>query len=119
MKLKISAILVALFLLPGWAAAHAFLDHAEPRVGSDVGAAPKEIRIWFTQQIEPAFSKIQIFDSKGKQIDQKDTHIDGKDHKLLIVSAPELAAGTYKVSWHVVSVDTHRTQGSFQFTIKP
>lgn len=118
MNSKMIALLVGLLLLPGWAAAHAFLDHAEPRVGSDLTEAPKQIKIWFTQLIEPAFSKIQVFDSRGKEIDQKDTHVDEKDHKLLIVSLPALPADTYKVSWHVVSVDTHRTQGSFQFVIK-
>jgi len=31
---------------------------------------------------------------------------------------PPLPAGTYRVKWHVVSVDTHRTQGDFKFTVK-
>jgi copper resistance protein C len=30
-----------------------------------------------------------------------------------------LSAGEYKVHWQAVSVDTHHTQGSFQFTVKP
>ncbi len=30
-----------------------------------------------------------------------------------------LSAGVYKVHWQAVSVDTHHTQGTFQFTVKP
>jgi hypothetical protein len=101
------------------AQAHAFLDHAEPKVGSEVEKAPTEIKIWFTQEIEPAFSSIQVLDSTGKQIDKQDTHLDEKDKTLLIVTVPDLAAGEYKVVWSVVSRDTHHTHGDFKFTVKP
>ena len=112
-------IVILIFALQSLASAHAFLDHAEPRVGSTTGNAPSEVRIWFTQRLEPAFSKIQVFDAQGREIDKRDTHVDPKEKNLLLVSLPALAAGTYKVSWHVVSVDTHRTQGDFKFTVEP
>jgi methionine-rich copper-binding protein CopC len=112
------ALLTAL-AVPSAAGAHAFLDHAEPRVGSEVKASPTEVRIWFTQHLESTFSAIEVFDADGKQVDKKDCHVDEKDPSLLIVSVPALAAGTYKVAWHVVSVDTHRTKGDFKFTVKP
>jgi methionine-rich copper-binding protein CopC len=115
----IGLIVILTFALQSVATAHAFLDRAEPRVGSTTGKAPSEVRIWFTQRLEPAFSKIQVFDAQGKEIDKRDTHVDAKEKNLLLVSLPELSAGTYKVSWHVVSVDTHRTQGDFKFTVEP
>lgn len=111
-------ILLLTFTFQGIASAHAFLDHADPRVGSTVNKTPAEVRIWFTQRLEPAFSKIQVFDAAGKEVDKKDVHVDPKEKSVLIVSLPELAAGNYKVSWHVVSVDTHRTQGDFRFSLK-
>ncbi len=111
------AFIVALF--PGSALAHAFLDHADPKVGSQATTAPTTVKIWFTQELEPAFSVIQVFDVDGKQIDKKDTHLDEGDKTLLLVSLPPIGPGTYKVSWHVVSVDTHKTHGDFKFTIKP
>jgi hypothetical protein len=115
---RLIALALTLLALPSWAAAHAFLDRAEPRVGAELNTAPEQLKIWFTQDIEPAFSKIQVFDSNGKEVDQKDAHADAKDKKLLVVSLSALSAGTYKVSWHVVSVDTHRTQGDFRFVVK-
>ena len=55
-------------------------------MGSAVQSAPTEIKVWFTEEIEPSFSTLQVLDSAGKVIDKKDTHVDSKDKKLLIVS---------------------------------
>ncbi|HEX4123304.1 MAG TPA: copper resistance CopC family protein [Tepidisphaeraceae bacterium] len=101
------------------ASAHAFLDHSDPKVGSTVTAVPSVVKAWFTQHLEPAFSTMQVFDSNGTKVDKNDAHVDSDDPSLLIVSLPTLPAGTYTVKWKVVSVDTHRTSGSFHFTIQP
>ncbi len=100
------------------AQAHAFLDHAEPKVGTTITNSPSVIKIWFTQDLEPAFSTIEVRDAQGNEVDKKDTHLNDKDKTLLIVSMPHLLDGTYTVIWHVTSVDTHRTQGQFKFTMK-
>ena len=49
--------------------AHAFLDHAEPKVGNKVQAAPTEVKVWFTQKLVIAFSELQVFDAAGKEND--------------------------------------------------
>jgi methionine-rich copper-binding protein CopC len=98
--------------------AHAFLDHAEPGVGSEVHGTPAVVKIWFTQNLEPAFSVIELQDAQGRQIDKKDSYVDPQNKSLLLVSLPELRPGTYTVIWHVVSVDTHKTEGKFKFTVK-
>ena len=117
--LKTAALMCLVsFLMQSRAMAHAFLDRAEPRVGSVVPAAPKEVKIWFTQEPEHAFSSIQVFDANGKQIDKADTRTDPNDDKVLIVSLPDVGPGTYRVVWHVLSIDAHRTQGEFKFTVK-
>ena len=94
------------------------MDHADPKVGSAVTNSPAEIKIWFTQNLEPAFSTLEVRDAQGKEVDKKDAHLDDKDKSLFLVSLPQLPAGTYTVIWHAVSVDTHKTQGRFEFTIK-
>jgi methionine-rich copper-binding protein CopC len=115
---KISGIALALTMaFCGIASAHAFLDHAEPRVGSKVSTSPDEVKIWFTQELEPAFSAIKVTDADGNVVDKKDTQVDDKDKKLLKVSLSHLSPGKYKVSWHVVSVDTHKTTGDFTFEV--
>jgi hypothetical protein len=97
--------------------AHAFLERAEPSVGSAVQTSPNEVQIRFTENIEPAFSSIQVFDASGKEVDKRDVHLDRSDHAMLHVSLPQLGAGTYKVVWRVVSVDTHVTNGNFTFRV--
>ena len=97
--------------------AHAFLKDAGPGVGSTIQTSPSEVRIRFTENIEPAVSSIQVFDASGKEVDKRDLHLDRSDHALLHVSLPLLGAGIYKVVWRVVSVDTHVTNGNFTFRV--
>jgi hypothetical protein len=97
--------------------AHAFLERADPAVGSSVQISPGEVRIRFTENIEPAVSSIQVFDASGKEVDKRDPHVDRSDHALLHISVPPLGVGTYKVTWRVVSVDTHVTNGDFTFRV--
>lgn len=109
---------ILFFSIQSHAWAHAFLDHADPKVGSTVTNSPTEVKIWFTQNLEPVFSSIEVQDAQGHKVDKKNAHLDDKDKSLFILSLPPLQDGTYTVIWHAVSVDTHRTQGRFEFTIK-
>ena len=113
-----------LLLVLSWAGAplavaHAFLDHAAPRVGSTVSQAPIELALSFTQNLEPALSTVEVFDEKGAKVDKGDVTVDPNDGALLRVSLNPLPHGTYKVVWHVVSVDTHPTEGDFTFQVAP
>lgn len=99
--------------------AHAFLDHATPAVGSAVRGPPAQIKLWFTERLEPAFSTMQVLDRSGKRIDKGDPHLDDSDAALLLVSVPQLAPGPYRVTWRVLSVDAHVTEGDFTFDVAP
>ena len=119
---RIAFLLVAAAALASGAAAalaHAFLDHAIPAVGSTSHGSPPELRLWFTEALEPAFSTIKVVDASGKQVDKGDSSVDAKDGKLLKVSLPPLAPGSYKVMWRVTSVDTHTTSGSYTIRMAP
>jgi len=108
----------ALLLMPGWAEAHAFPDHSEPRVGHTVEASPPAVRIWFDGRIEPVFSTIRVEDAERRRVDKGDSHVDPTDRKLLEVGLPPLPSGRYRVFWSVVARDGHRTQGDFAFKVK-
>ena len=101
------------------AGAHALLDHAVPRVGSTVSAAPSELILAFTQELEPAFSTVEVLDERGVKVDKGDVQVDPHDGTLLRVSLNPLPPVTYKVIWRVVSVDTHPTEGDFTFHVAP
>lgn len=101
------------------AQAHAFLDHADPKAGSTVQAAPAQIRLWFTERLEPAFSTAEVVDESGKRVDAAAVKIDGADPTQVRIAVPPLKAGRYTVTWRVLSVDTHVSQGDFSFTVAP
>jgi copper resistance protein C len=114
-RLLFTGSMLLLLLQGSWA--HAFVDHAEPAVGSQVHSAPAQVKIWFTERLEPALSKIQVFDTSGQEIDLRDAKIDQSNAALLTVSLPALKPGKYKVVWRAVSVDTHVTTGNFIFEL--
>ena len=93
---------------------HAFLDHANPLVGSTVPAAPHEVTLTFTQNLEAAFSAVEVTDGSGSRVDQGKAQISGN---TMSIGLKSLAPGSYKVHWHVLSVDTHTTQGTFTFHV--
>ena len=114
--LPIIGTILLLFLATGDAYAHAMLDHAEPRVGNKISTAPRAVTLWFTQKLEPAFSNITVTNSKGERVDVGKTRVSGNQ---MSVSLKGGGAGTYRVNWHVLSVDTHKTDGSFSFQVGP
>lgn len=120
MSIRAVTVIVAAiaWLASASAAAHAFLDHADPRVGSTVSQPPHSVRLWFSQALEPAFCRVHVVDASGKTVDAGDAHVDASDTTLLSVTVPALAPGTYRVQWRVVSIDTHVTEGDYTFEIK-
>ena len=113
----LAAGLLALFAQA--AAAHAFLDHASPRVGTVVHSAPSEVKLWFTEKLEPAFSTLRVVDGDGKQVDRRDKQMDPEDSSAMRVSLPPLPPGTYRVYWRALSLDTHATEGDYSFVVAP
>jgi copper resistance protein C len=118
--ISISVLLLLLLCVDiGAAYAHAFLDHADPRVGNTVKSPPRTVALWFTQNLESAFSAIEVRDASGARMNAGNAAVDANDRKLLRVPLKALPAGTYTVKWHVLSVDTHTTEGNFTFHVAP
>jgi len=110
-------IVLSLLLLPLSviaAQAHAFLDHASPLVGSTVASAPAEVVLTFTQNLEASFSTVQVTGPGGARVDQGRASVSGNTMRVGIKSA---GPGSYRVQWHALSVDTHKTEGSFSFHV--
>jgi copper resistance protein C len=114
-------ILASLALLASLspALAHALLDHSLPAVGSTIHKSPAQVEFWFTAEIEPHFSSVRVLDSNGHNVDRGDAAVNAGDKKALTVSVRPLSRGKYKVVWQVVSTDSHKTAGSFSFTVAP
>ena len=115
---KISVSL-ALALAATQAFAHAQLEKSTPPVGGTVASA-NEIRLEFSEGVEPKFSKVTLTGPGGGAAPLGPATIESGNEAILIVPiAKPLSAGVYTVRWQAVSVDTHHTQGTFEFTVKP
>jgi methionine-rich copper-binding protein CopC len=96
---KTPLLTAAACLISQMAFAHAFLDRASPAVGSEVTGSPPT-------------------HANGARVDEgKPTPQD--DGRVLLITLKSLPPGVYSVEWHVTSVDTHKTEGHFVFTVKP
>jgi hypothetical protein len=111
MRIWLTAVLT---LVAQPAFAHAMLDHASPSAGSVV-AAPKEVVLQYSEALEPTFSSVDVRGADGASAGDK---ADVKDTTMR-VKLKALVPGRYTVTWHAVSVDTHRTDGKYSFTVKP
>ncbi len=113
--LPLTVLLCLLFMVHS-AAAHANLERSNPSANSALDIAPAEIRLWFTEALEPEFSTITLRDAEGEKVATPPAFVDAPKQLVLIPGA--LPEGVYTVAWKVVSkTDGHLTQGSFSFGI--
>jgi methionine-rich copper-binding protein CopC len=110
-RLILSALLA--FIIAGPAFGHTHLSKSVPAAGATV-SAPQEIVLTFTEPLEPAFSTVELSDEAGHAIKTDKAAV--KDN-VMRVPLKSLPVGRYTVKWHALSVDTHRSQGEFSFTV--
>ncbi len=111
----LASVALLLVLASVAARAHALLDQADPRVGSTVNAAPHEVSLSFTQNLEAAFSTMEVTGPSGQRVDEGKPRVDGN---VMRVPLRADQPGTYRVKWRVLSVDTHTTEGAFSFKVQ-
>lgn len=116
MIMRMLIAVTAMSLLARPVMAHAFLDHADPGAGATLAQAPKQIALAFTKEIEPVSSGISVSDADGHDVEAAAPVVSGN---IMTVALKPLTQGRYRVSWHVVSIDTHQTEGSYNFSIAP
>ncbi len=96
----------------------AFLDHAVPGVGLTVSGSPSELRLHFDLGVIAALSSVQVITSTGAAIPVSKPVNDPSDPQTVIVKLGRaLGSGTYKVSWHMISINQRPTSGTFHFTV--
>ncbi len=100
--------------------AHAHLRSAQPAAGSSSTATVQDIRITYSEAVEPRFCQVKITGPDGKPVEAAVPAVDPADAKILVVHLNHsLPPGAYKVEWHATAVDTHKTEGAYDFTITP
>ena len=109
---------VSFALAPAIASAHGKLESAEPPVNGSVDAAPSTLRLTFNEDLEPSFSTIKVADANGAAVGNTKAKVDPSDKKVLTLAVPKLLAGTYSVQWAVMTGDSHKSKGTYKFSVK-
>jgi methionine-rich copper-binding protein CopC len=107
-------ILLLMLLAATPALAHPKLKSSDPAANASV-KSPNLIRLVFSETLEPAFSGAELTDAAGKTLPVSKS-VGGATITLMPLG---LRPGAYKVAWHSVGHDTHRTNGGFGFKVVP
>ena len=110
---------IVLLALAGQAFAHAHLQSATPAVDGIVAAAPTELDLTFSEDLNLKFSGIKVTGPDKAAVTTGEGMLMNKNTTLMVPVTGSLKAGTYTVDWHALSADGHKTQGSYKFTVKP
>ncbi len=112
------AIAALVAFAPAVAFAHGKLESAEPAANTAVDTAPTSLRLTFNEDLETAFSTIRVENTSGAAIGEAKAKVDAADKKVLTLAVPKLAAGTYSVQWAVMTGDSHKSKGTYKFSVK-
>ena len=113
--MKRIALIAVVAGLASPAMAHAFLEKASPAAGENL-RAPAHVDLHFSESLEPSFSAVAVSDESGADVSAGTAIVQGTEMSLAL---KPLKPGRYRVTWHAVSVDTHRTEGKYNFLVVP
>jgi copper transport protein len=117
-----AALVVALAALaaPASAFAHAALLRTSPQASVTVNTPPKEVRMTFSEAVEPRFATVSVTDPEANQEASGHPARSTTDPDTLVTPLkPNLRQGWYLVYWRVISADGHPVKGAFLFSIGP
>ena len=114
----LALLLAASVLSADVALVHSGLQRAEPPVDSTLRRPPTEVKLYFSERLVPAYSTVRVEDGQGTRVDRDDSRVDRSNPRLMQVTLPPLARGTYTVIWRVLSVDSHITEGRFTLRVE-
>ena len=123
MTIRIHPIVLASALtvgLVGQAFAHAHLKAATPAMDATVATAPSELDLDFSEGVNPKFTGVTVTGPGGAVMPMGEAKLGPSGDKALVVPVSgTLSPGPYKVEWHALATDGHKTAGSYSFTVKP
>ena len=118
-RMVIALAAAGLMAFSSLAAAHAHLQSSAPAAKAQVTTSPDALTLNFSEDIEAAFSGVTLLDSASKPVAIDKARVESRQKKRLIIGLSQpLKAGSYQVNWHVLSVDGHKTAGSYRFSVK-
>src|SRR6266571_959407 len=118
----LAAVLLAACLalvLPGTSEAHAILLRSDPAKDAVLHVAPDQVRMWFSEALNPAFSTAVVVNGANQRVDNRDAQVaPGDASEIDVTLQPNLPPAVYVVVWRTDSNDDgHVLTGSFLFTV--
>ncbi|PXW19050.1 copper homeostasis periplasmic binding protein CopC [Pantoea sp. JKS000250] len=118
-RMVIALAAAGLMAFSSLAAAHAHLQSSAPAAKAQVTTSPDALTLNFSEDIEAAFSGVTLLDNAQKPVETTKARVEADQKNRLIIGLSQpLKAGSYQVNWHVLSVDGHKTSGSYRFSVK-
>ena len=116
--LALSALVVALVaLLATPASAHASLLSTDPSNGGVYDTPPKAVILRFNEGVEVSLGGVRVYSSdRSRVVTGEPEHPNGQQ-SVVSTSLPKLDAGTYVVTWRVISADSHPVEGAYTFQV--
>src|SRR5215216_6534463 len=109
---------VLALLLSGVAEAHADLVRSDPPAGALLQAAPTALVLEFSEDLDPSFSRVQLYNSKNQIVNPGPGAIDPASPLIMRLALGDLPKDSYTAIWRSRSaVDGHITEGSVPFGI--
>ncbi len=109
------AVLVAIVAAAAsGAAAHAIVVGVDPADGAVVSQAPEIVTVRFTEGVSVASEGNAVLDADAVDVA---VGVEVVDDELRFTMAAEVADGSYVVTWHVISADSHPVTGSSLFHV--
>jgi methionine-rich copper-binding protein CopC len=115
----ITIALMLTFGFAGQAFAHAHLTSATPAAGSTITAAPTELDLTFSEDVNLKFTGVIVTGPKKTVVKTGQAMLMSGNTKLMVPIEGTLDPGIYTVAWHALSTDGHKTNGTYSFTLKP
>lgn len=105
---------------PASARFHAHLVKADPAVNDTISTTPKTVRLWFSEPVELALSRMRVVRVGGDTLATGALRHDGSAATTAAadLAAPIATPGTYEVMYHVVARDGHPTTGKYTFVVR-
>lgn len=101
--------------VPSFVSAHAYVSESSPFQDEELANSPSQIKLKFTEKIDTKLSSISLVNSKDSSSIVGELSSSGDS--TLVLTIPKLDKGIYKVSWQVLSLDSHTTEGSYRFAV--
>lgn len=111
-------ILGLLFAWSGVAWGHGHPEHMTPAPNATLQQAPKQVKMVFTEALEPPFSTLKVTNARGQSVNQGPSQVNHDKPRVMVAPLTALEPGTYTVRWHVVARDGHTTHGEYTFRLK-